>query len=263
MTAMSPVRTTPSLVNSMPPTAARSRAMTSTTVEPPSYDAHTQFPITPSMPLYSPGGGFEDPSRDPDIWSLATPTPATDLRASSIHENTASGAPGTPPVIQKPPNPRKEVARFVFAYFTTYILPILVIAPTLVVFYIWAWHIVIHPIPGSDFYQKYAWYHTYSPSRPTLTSGGAWSIAAVLYSIVGAVLHVGFFEVWCDRISEGILPLCQGGTRSWPCDCALMLRIMVFIMFILMIPLLGLTGLASVYVLLTVPAHGKPQGGGY
>ncbi|KAF8424290.1 hypothetical protein EV426DRAFT_712038 [Tirmania nivea] len=277
---MLPVRAIPSSLNDIPPVAARSGTMASaatTVIDPPGYDVHTQFPIIPPIPIYSPLGPnrvLEDPSRDPDIWSLATPapaTPATGSRASSIYENTNNGFLGTsPPVGSKPPDSGKEVARFVFTYFTTYILPILFIAPTLVVFYIWAWRIGICPAPGSDFYRKYAWFHAYL--APELTSGGAWSIVASLYSIGGGAFHHIFFDAWWRRISEGIPPLRRGeeeaerrartnaiGARSCSYNCTHVSFITVVVLYMLMVPLLMLAGFLSVYVLWTTPAQGVSQ----
>ncbi|RPB26570.1 hypothetical protein L211DRAFT_835383 [Terfezia boudieri ATCC MYA-4762] len=276
MAAMLPVRATPSsLVNGLPPAAARSGTMCSaatTAVDPPRYDVHTQFSIIPPMPVYSPlgpGGELKDPSRDPDTWSLATQ--AVGSRPSTMDVNTNNGALGSSPLVSpKPSNSGKEVAIFVFAYFTTYILPILIILPALVVFYIWACQIAVHPIPGSDFYQKYAWLHTYP--APELTSGGAWSIAAFLYSIIGAAFHHVFFKSWVERMRKGITPLRRGerramknenGSKSRSCNCSSVSFIMLVVLYILMVPVLVSMGFSSVYILLTTPAQRKSQGRSY
>ncbi|KAF8441274.1 hypothetical protein BGX38DRAFT_1203942 [Terfezia claveryi] len=274
--AMLPVRATPSsLVNGLSPAASRRGTMcssASTAVDSPRYGVHTQFSIIPPMPVYSPlgpGKELEDPSRDPDTWSLATR--AVGSRPSTIRENTNNGALGTFPLVSsKPSDSGKEVAIFVFAYFTTYILPILFILPPLVVFYIWACQIGLYPIPGSDFYQKYAWFHTY-PS-PGLTSGGAWSIAASLYSIIGGVFHHVFFKSWVERIREEITPLRRGERRAMKngihsrlcsCNCFRVSFITLAVLYMLMVPLLVFMGFLSVYTLLTRPAHGKSQGRSY
>jgi len=262
ITAMLPARATLSTpVNGISRIAARSGTLASTAttaVDPRGYGVHTQSLAAPPYSPLGPHGVLEDPSRDPDTWSLATPTPVAGSRAPSIHENNVSnGTLATPPPspqCAKFANRGKEVTRSVFAYFTTYILPVLLILPTVAVFYFWAWQVGIYPIPGSDFYRKYAWFHTYP--APRLTPGGAWSIAAVLYSIIGGALHHVLFGVWLQRMRRG-KEGAERRARLCPCNCTNVLFIMMVVLYILMVPLLGSAGFLSVYALLTTPARGE------
>ena len=264
MTAVLPARST-SPVDDISPAAARSGTMTSTAttaVDPPGYSAHTQSPIAPPMPIYSPlghHGVLEDPSRDPDTWSLVTPTPTTRSQASSIHENNGTPTTSSPPVRAKSPGRGRQVAKLVFGHFTTYILPILFILPPLVLFYIWAWQTGPLSSPGSDFYRKFSWFHTY-PS-PKLTVGGSLSIVAILYSLIGAVFHNIFFDAWMHRTRVERLRTINTTCSRWFLRSYSCVSFIAGIFYLLMAPLLALAGVLSFCRLLMTPAYGGSQDG--
>lgn len=228
----------------------------------------------PPYSPYRPSGLFEDPSRDPEVWSLAAPTLTSFSRDPDVWSLAASTLTPTVTTNEASPNRADEggssspsgliqrIRTAVYTFIRFILPPFLLLAPA-IGFYYWFYQMGgFFPESASKYYQDHALYHDYD-HHPS--SGTKWSLVAIVYSFLGAAANLFILIWWLEplRVCKKSSPEdSEGNLRSRVVvgdGARAMIALTLFILIIFLVLGVLLFGILELVTLVTVKAKEFPD----